>query len=876
MIQKRIIECSCAASTKIYNNDRNYRNTYKQTYSNTKSKEIDILILLDLKETSPRFDPFLNACKTLLKDQKFVMIHSLGCTPFDFSSKDIVSTYVTCKTLHIRKLISQYNFKTIITVGRALYTITESKDLRPEEFFIPVNGNEYDFQLDDTYIYSLEFNCNVYPLVPLYQWIEDNNIKDCYEYKFNIQQIQRAIEDCKKSKTRIRKIDFNYVEDPNKFLRKIIDDKEIEYLSLDTETTGLNFIRNKIYNISIAYDSYTGYFLKFSNISLDLLIELFDKKKISMHNAGFDCKMLIQAGVKNAKCFFDTMLAAHLLNENSANGLKPLTWIYTKYGGYDWKVQRYLKEYKINDFTLLPKDLLLEYACFDAVLTFQLFEYFNNRFKKEEDFLERNFYNFIMPAAEMIVDIELDGVEIDLKYFKEYNDNLLKKLREVEKQIYKTVGKEFNIGSGKELTEVLLSLKDFEPLTDSDGRVLKTKNNYLKLDKDTLQKYADQGNKVAKLISEYNHLAKELSQLGLYDITKEKEKNKKEKGFMASMHEGKLYSGYKLHGTETGRASGGGGLDSSINPQNMPGTEEFRKMFLCPKDFVLAYVDYEGMEISIASQISGKGPMETLILEGKDPHSYMGSKITKFLCDQEVEYDKFFELAKVKKEKEYKEIRDKAKTNLFQNLYGATSYGLSKELNISLEEAETFMFVFGETYPEISKYILDSREHSKKYGWVKTLLGRKRRLPETTYIGKDSYSNRQSSFKIYNSLNASQNAPIQGTSGQTTLIAMTKIWQELKKRNYKSKIKINAHDEIVFFISIDELEEVARIIEYWMTYPYYENVEGNQVRLKVEIDIGEVWKFGKSYNWWKENPEEFRKLIETINRRNKENEGFTL
>lgn len=876
MIQKRIIECNCAASKKLYNGDRQYRNTYKQIFSNTDSKNVDVLILLELKETSPRFDPFLKIINGIFKDNTYIMLHSLGCTPEDFTSKDIVSTYISCKNRHIKSLVNQYKFKAIITVGRALYSITESKLLRPEEFFIPVNGKHYEYQLDDVFIYSSEYSCNVYPLTPLYQWIENDNIKDCYEYKFNLQQIQRALQNISVLRKRIKSVEFEYVENPNEFLSRILDDKNIEEIALDTETTSLNFITGKIYNISIAYEAHKGYFLKFSEIDINLLIKLFDVKKIIFHNAQFDLKMLIMHGVKNAKCYFDTMLAAHILNENSPNALKALAWIYTYYGGYDKKVQEYLKEYKLDDFSQLPKELLLEYACYDAVITFQLYKYFQNRFDKEESFIKNNFYDFVMPAVEMITDVELEGVEIDLKYFKEYNDLLLKKFKEIEKEIFTIIKKQFNIRSNKELSNVFLDLEDFEPLLDSNEQPLLTKTKNLKLDKESLERYANEkNNPIAKLIVEYNHYAKELSQLGLYNVSQNK-KGKKTKGFLASIHNKKLYSGYKLHGTETGRMSGGGGLDSSINPQNMPKTKEFRKIFLCPKDYVIAYADYEGMEISIASQISGKGPMETLLLEGKDPHSYMGAKIAKYLLDEDISYEDFYQKAKIEEQEIYKDTRGQAKVILFQNIYGATEYGLSQELGISLEEAELFMQVFRETYPEIDIYISKSKEQAKTFGWVKTLLGRKRRLPELTYIGRDSFRNYSSSFRLNNSLNTSLNSPIQGTSGQTTLIAMTKIWKEFKEKNMKSRVKMNVHDEIVFFLHKKEIEQAANMIKYWMEYPYYKNVENNQVRLKADLEIGEIWKFGKSYKYWKENSKEFEELINMNNQRNMENDNFTL
>jgi len=208
-------------------------------------------------------------------------------------------------------------------------------------------------------------------------------------------------------------------------------------------------------------------------------------------------------------------------------------------------------------------------------------------------------------------------------------------------------------------------------------------------------------------------------------------------------------------------------------------------------------------------------------------------------------------------------------------IYGATNFGISKELNVSIEEADLLIEVFKETYPEINEYIQNSRNFAKNYGYVKTLLGRKRRLPELTYIGKDSFKNK-SSFSTNNLLNVAINAPIQGTSGQTTIIAMYYIWKEFKEKNLKSKVVINVHDEIVFYIYKDELEQANNIIKYWMEYPYYTNKDNNKVRLKAELELGEIWKFGETYKYYMENKDKLNEVIEVNNKRNFENDLFKI
>ena len=205
-------------------------------------------------------------------------------------------------------------------------------------------------------------------------------------------------------------------------------------------------------------------------------------------------------------------------------------------------------------------------------------------------------------------------------------------------------------------------------------------------------------------------------------------------------------------------------------------------------------------------------------------------------------------------------------------MYGATGFGIANLFGVSKEEGERFLNAFYKSYPEVETYINNNREHAKKFGWVKTLLGRKRRLPQLTYIGRDSfYNKRASSFDVGNLLNAAINAPCQGTSGQTTLIAMTNIWREFKQKNLRSKVLINVHDEIVFELDLDELEEACKIIKYWMEYKYYENIGGNKVRLVADVKYGEIWKYGFGKKYWDEHPEEWNKCLRDLESRTTNN-----
>ena len=883
---KKTTSCNCSVRKKSI-----YQDTYKEIFKNKECENYDIIVLLEFKEFHEKYNVFKRFCNTYLKDYSYIILPALGCTPIGYSSDDTISVYSTCKQNHIRPLIKKYKPKVIITTGRAIYSITETREMRPEHFFVPVNDALLTYQIDDTYIYSLEYECKVFPIPALYQWImnakgnDEPRVKDVYEYKFSIAQFKRAIESLSERKQRVFKPELKLEKNTPEFLQFLINNKEITSIAIDTETEGFNYFEDNIISIQFSYNGKSGHFCYWKDINKELLIKLFDRKDIIFifHNGQFDLKWLITKGIKNARCDFETMLASHTLNENSPNGLKPLTWIYTAFGGYDLELKRYIKQHKIKDWRDLPESLLLGYACYDAVITYQLYKYFTHRLDLEDVDVKNNFYNYVMPAVAMITDVEMTGVQIDLNYLNEYVSNLKSKAQQLENELHQVAGKSFNIKSSKELSAIIRALPDFKTLKDDRGNELITKNGDLVLDIETVDRYAKELNlPFMKKISEYNHITKEISQLGyetkqnnsnkksLFEEDEDNEHEENEKGFLASMYEGRLYGGYKLHGTETGRMSGGGGLDSTINWQNMPTQKDFRKMFLASNGYIIGAADYSAMEVCIYSQLAGTGILESLILDKKDMHCFTAVRLMK-MFGVDTTYEEVYNKTQIegKEDKFFKDWRQTSKKNNFEGLYGATKYGLASTHKVSLEDGEKYLNAFYESYPEVKVYIDEYRTFAKQNGYVKTLLGRKRRLPELTYIGKDSWKNKkESSFDVGNLLNAAINAPSQGCSGQTTLIAMTNIHNDFKQKNMKSRIIINVHDEIVSELWVPEIMQASEVIKYWMEKPYYKNNKDCQVTLSADSKIGTIWKYGYTEKYWDEHPEEWNQCLEENQKRN--------
>jgi DNA polymerase I-like protein with 3'-5' exonuclease and polymerase domains len=936
----------------------------EEIYNYCSKTKIDVLLLLEHPEKDLKTKPFYKYCDNLFRVHKLTygVIHAVGCASEDYKINEAAGAYVSCKKQNVKEIIDIIAPKIIVTTGRAIYSITENTMFKIVEaikqknvgghFFVPINKSELgennplkDWMIDDSWLYSKEFNCKVFPIAPLYKTQGFDN----YEWKWSKDQLIRAIKATNERPIRKQELKFTYIDDPNKFIQELINNKSITAIAIDTETSGFNYFEDTLHNISLSYDGITGYFLPFDKIDKALLNSFFSNIAITWiyQNAQFDLKFLRAKGISEAKCTFDTMLAAHVLNENSPNSLKALAWIYTTEGGYEaeqkqWVKDYKLKEHKVADFSQMPTDILVKYACYDAIITYQLYTYFLRRLDLEDSCVKEDFYQRMMPAVEMITDIEMTGTQIDKKELDEYAESLKIQALGLKSEIYTLANKEFNLKSNLQLGEVVANflndLSKFRKLPESEKQKFKTKAGTFQVNKEAMNCYADFGLDFAKKIIVYNHLTKELSQFGikLNNSTSEKEDEEtpeflniedadeiedeaikiSKKGFVASIYKGRLYGGYKLYGTKTGRMSGGGGLNATVNFQNMPKTPSFRKIFLPSEGFVLVEQDYQAMEIRIGSQISGKGPLEDLILNDKDMHCYTGAKVAEvldrftiatwmssrfvserklyehygdkfdlytFFDDCDLTYEGLYNKTKIEgqEEKLLESFRGEIKTVNFSAFYGSTGFGLGQQLKIDSKVAEQLLEAFYDAYPEYKQYMDEYKKFCGTHGYVTTMYGRKRRLPRLTYrtcktleehfgnMFMKKYLGEMKSI-LSNQVNASINAPIQGTSGQTTILAMGNIRKEFKKKNMKSRILNNVHDSIVSEFYIPEIEEAIEISERWMSYPYYKNKGENKVQLTVDTKLGEIWGFGKSWAYWKNHPNEWKIELASIQARNDE------
>jgi len=946
---KQIKLCDC----ELRNSNSLFTDTYNEFYGQAESG-VDLLFILEHKENEWMIKEFLDEiikqCKR--NSKTYAVIYALNCTQKNYTTNDTLRPFVECKKQHVKKKIDFYKPKVILTVGKSIYTIVESKDFMVAEDKDNNNRGShfYTEREDDFWIYSSEFNCRVYPVAPLYLFAGFDN----YEKKHFKEQITRSIKALDIRQGRKTELTYEKLnkEQASNYLTLTSNNLGVKIISIDTETDGFDFINGKLNNITICtnLEPFKGYFIYWKDIDKHLLIKLFERKDIVFvfQNFNFDGKWLISNGIFNSRCDFDTMIASAHCNENNPNGLKPMTWLHTVWGGYEKELNDYIENNDIKSYADIPERILIKYASYDAIITLHLYYYLKERLKQEGEHCESCFYDIRMKAVPMLVEVSMRGLPFNINYCYSYADKLRKEARLIEEEIYSIAKMEFNLSSKKQLTEVFKSIEGFQPLHDKYGKEQYTKTGDLILNKETLGLYAEMY-PFAKKIVDYNHIKKEISQLGFskQDEIDNKESNNsvslfknkfiqkneddldlneddftyddqvedtekgelKEKGLLGSVHNNRLYGGYNLIGTKSGRMSSSGGLRSSVNFQNFSKKIEFRKLFVPNDGFVIMEADYKTLEVNVCSQLAGSGALERVLLDRMDMHSFTATTAISIMDEKtllqffnkeelssifhkqedgkyKIDYNDFVKYAtdETLVKKNFSDFRKHAKFVNFSSLYNTTRFGIARLLNVELDVAQQFLDAFYNSYPEVKKLIESSIKEAKEKGFLQTPLGLKRRFNKMTY-SKVSIENasmeerlKRTSKNLYSIMqgqyNTSTNFRVQSLAGMTTIISMIEIEKIFKEREFKSVIIANVHDSIVFECCVEEINEVIKIVNRVMTKKRWENVGGNKVELQVDFQLSATWGFGKSWDYWKNHLTEWEDELKYIKDQNLVNREF--
>lgn len=625
-----------------------------------------------------------------------------------------------------------------------------------------------------------------YDLATIYRDVPiDFTLEDC-KYKFINNDKLRAILEELEFHSLLKKIGLGEssvtkeaVKEKNALTIKDISEFKIRDFAFYLETRGSIYSKSEVLGIGI-YDGEAGYF-----ISKDDILKYRDLFNSDACKYTYDYKknlvVLNKYDIKFKNVYFDTMIATYLLDYVVKDDISFVA------KSFDYQLPVYEDVYGTDKRPIeVSEEKLKEICCSKAQFIYETRE---KILKELSDDGELDlFTNIEMPLTEVLADMEITGVKVDVDYLDKVALELKAKLDEKEKEIYELAGSTFNIMSPMQLAKVL-----FEDLAIPYPK--KVKDNKYSTSKDILDKIAFVHPIVEKIL-EYRTLAKLYTNyaVGLKEEVRE---------------DGRIHTIFTQTLTRTGRLS-----SISPNLQNIPARSEYsaliRKAFIPDLDSKMLSSDYSQVELRIFASMSKATNLINAFINEEDIHARTAADIFK------VDIDKVT-----------KDMRRTAKAVNFGILYGISSFGLSEDLGIDVKTAKKFIDDYLETYPGIRDFQAKEIADAYANGYVRTLMNRKRVIEE---LKNKNYMIRSSGERM------ALNTPIQGTAADILKKAMVEIFGEFKKRNLKSKMLIQVHDELVFNVLDSELDEVKEIVRDIM-----ENTFKIDVPLKVDIEVGNNW-----------------------------------
>ena len=565
----------------------------------------------------------------------------------------------------------------------------------------------------------------------------------------------------------------------------------------DTETTGLNPLEAKLVGIAFSWEAGKGFYLPFPEDDdeaqqlIEKLRPFFEAEGIEKigQNLKYDIKVLAKYNIEVKGELFDTMIAHYLINPDMRHNMDVLAETYLNYTPQPITDLIGKKGKNQGNMRDVPLDKQTEYAVEDADITLQLKQHFQPELKEAE--IEKLFNEIEIPLVRVLADMELEGINLDEDFLKSLSSELEKDISSLEKKIYEEAGEEFNIASPKQLGIIL-----FEKL-ELVKKPKKTKTGQYSTSEDVLSYLASE-HEIVKSVLEYRGLVK-LKNTYVDALPNQVEKTT-----------GRVHTDYMQTVAATGRLS-----SNNPNLQNIPIRTErgrqVRKAFI-PRDknYTLLAADYSQIELRIIAALSKEQNMIDAFKKGEDIHASTAAKVFN-----------------VPLEEVTREQRSNAKTVNFGIIYGVSAFGLSNQTDLSRGEAKELIDTYYETYPQLRNYISEQIDFARDHGYVQTVLGRRRYLKDI---------NSQNAVVRGAAERNAVNAPIQGSAADIIKIAMINIHKKLKEGNYKTKMLLQVHDELVFDVFKEELPIMREMIKSEM-----ENAFKMDVPLDVDLGEGKDW-----------------------------------
>jgi DNA polymerase-1 len=565
---------------------------------------------------------------------------------------------------------------------------------------------------------------------------------------------------------------YQLIDNEEEMLKIFSIFKTNKILCLDTETTSTSAIDAELVGLSFAVKPHEAFYVPIPTNREEALriVNIFkplyedpDILKIGQ-NLKYDLEVLRNYDIHLAGPMWDTMIAHYLIQPELRHNMDYMAEVYLHYQtihideliGPRGKAQKSMRD--------LSPTQVYEYACEDADITLQLKEKLEPELKKFD--CEKLFYEIEMPLMPVLAEMEMTGVVLDTNSLRQTSKELTERIYQIEHEIYNLAGHAFNISSPRQVGDVLFGeMKIVE-------KPKKTKTGQFVTSEEVLMQLHAKHPIVGKIL-DYRGLKKLLSTY-VDNLPA-----------LINPRTGHIHTSFNQCVTATGRLS-----SSDPNLQNIPvrgeDGKEIRKAFVPEPGCLFFSADYSQIELRVMAHLSQDEAMIRVFSEGKDLHAATASTI----------YKK--DISEVTRDE-----RTKSKRANFGIIYGITVFGLAERLDISRDEAKLLIDGFFETFPKVKDYMEKAKEEARRQGYVPTLFGRRRYLPDI-----NSQNATVRGFAERNAINA----PIQGTAADIIKVAMIRIFQRFQKENIRSKMILQVHDELNFSVYPEEKEQVERIV----------------------------------------------------------------
>ena len=669
-----------------------------------------------------------------------------------------------------------------------------SKKLVTLKHDAPVDRDLEEFRLKDIdkdklykFLREMEFNRLLSSVISAYGEPEFNREKKQNDYEENQQLIDKKY--------------YSLISDQEEIDNWIKEAEETGEIAIDTETSSLDPHQADLIGVSLSTKVGKACYIPIGHTSkkcidknvvlkkLKPLLEDPSIKKIGQ-NIKFDFIVLFKHGIVMSS-MEDTMLMSYVLDAGkNRHNMDTLSEIHLNHKTIAFKDLVGSGKKEIN-FSEVEIEKAKDYAAEDADITFRLYRKFYKSLKEEKMI---NIYEiFEKPMIKILAYMEINGIKIDKNFLKTLSLKFEKKIEKIQKEVFKISKKEFNIGSPKQLGEIL-----YNDLKIADLK--KTKKGSFATSATVLEDLAFKGHKFPQLILDWRQVSKLKN---TYSDSLPEHINPKTK---------RVHTSFLLAATTTGRLA-----SSDPNLQNIPIKSEdgkdIRKAFIAEKDNMLISADYNQIEMRILADLADVKELKKAFKNNEDIHSLTASQI----------FD--IDIKKVNQDQ-----RRKAKAINFGIIYGISQYGLAKQINVSNYEAEEFLNAYFAKFPEIKIYMDRTIKFCRQSGYVNNIFGRKSHFLS---INDKNYNMRNFQER------AAINAPIQGSAAEIMRLAMIRLSERLK--NQKTKMLLQIHDELIFETHKDEAKRISKIIIEEMSSVAKSEQHSFSIPLTVDLNTGDNW-----------------------------------